>query len=64
MLPDQVMLINKYRVCFFFFPWPDQRNEMFWKWTWEIHLPQAQTPRSFPGKALCVHAARRWPGCI
>lgn len=22
MLPDQVMLINKYRVCFFFFPGP------------------------------------------
>lgn len=25
-------------------------NERFWKWTWEIQLPQAQTPRRFPGK--------------
>lgn len=25
-------------------------NERFWNWTWEIQLPQAQTPRRFPGK--------------
>lgn len=37
-------------------------NERFWKWIWEIQLPQAQTPRRFPGKPSGLCAAQRWPG--
>lgn len=37
-------------------------SERFWKWTWEILLPHAQTPRRFPGKPTRVHPAQWWPG--
>lgn len=40
--------------CFFSWALPKQWEVL----VWEIHLPQAQTPRRFPGKPLCALAAR------
>lgn len=51
----KIVMKRRYVVWCLFFSGPYQSNERFWQCIWEIHLPQAQTPRRFPGRPLCAH---------